>query len=100
MGYGILNKKLKEKRDFEKLVNSINLNELEGNFIVINDYENKSFKIDPEAFNNELTVYLDSLNPKLKFWYSISEEEQKYVIDITFKQDSYTKNETYTLYFA
>lgn len=100
MGYGIFNKKIKEKRNFEKLVESINLNDLEGTFIVINDYEKKIFKINPEEFNEELTAYLDSINPNLKYWYSIKEEDQKYIIDITFKHNSYVKNKTFTLYFA
>jgi len=72
-GMGIYAKNINEKRKLEKIINKINLNDLNGNFIIMKNYDEKEYSINQEILEKELTIYLDSIDEKIDFELSVDE---------------------------
>lgn len=97
---GFFYKSYQNKKEFQQLVNSIDLNDLEGNFLIVKDYDERLFYINESEFNKELTIYLDTIEPKLKYQYSLNSIDEGYQIVIKYQFGSQNGQRKYTLKMA
>lgn len=94
---GYFYKSYQNKKEFEKLINSIDLNNLEGKFLLIKDYEINDYVIDEKEFNKEFVIYLDTLNSKLKYQYYINSIDDDYEVVVEYQLGSLKCKKKYVL---
>lgn len=97
LGSGYFYKSYQNKKEFEELINLIDLNNLEGQFLIIRDYEKKDFIIDEKEFNKEFVIYLDTLNSKLKYQYYLNSIDDDYEVVVEYQLGSLKCKKKYVL---